>query len=62
MKNKDLISVLENLPPDTEIVAEVRNIATGELLATTYDIGYSLNEHRELKLHIALETPPFLLG
>ena len=49
MKNKDLISLLENLSPEAEIVVEVNDIRTGNHIANTYDIGFTLTENRELK-------------
>ena len=55
MKNKDLISLLESLSPDAEIVVEVNDILTGNHLADTYDIGFTLTENRELKLQVAVE-------
>ena len=55
MKNKDLISLLENLSPEAEIVVEVNDIRTGNHIANTYDIGFTLTENRELKLQIAVE-------
>ncbi len=56
MKNKDLITILESLSPDAEIVVEVNDILTGNHLADTSDIGFTLTENRELKLQIAVET------
>ncbi len=56
MKNKDLITILESLSPDAEIVVEVNDIRTGNHLADTCDIGFTLTENRELKLQIAVET------
>lgn len=56
MKNKDLISLLESLSPEAEIVVEVSDILTGNHLAETYDIGYDLTKRGELKLQIAVET------
>ena len=55
MKNKDLIAILENLSPDAEIIVEVSDIATGNHLAETYDIGFTLTENGELKLQVAVE-------
>ena len=55
MKNKDLISLLENLSPEAEIVVEVNDIRTGNHIANTYDIGFTLTENRELKLQVAVE-------
>ena len=55
MKNKDLISLLETLSPEAEIVVEVSNILTGNHLARTYDIGYDLTQRGELELQIAVE-------
>ena len=55
MKNKDLITILESLSPDAEIVVEVSNIVTGNHIADTYDIGFTLTENRELKLQVAVE-------
>ena len=56
MKNKDLITILESLSPDAEIVVEVNDILTGNHLADTYDIGFTFTENRELKLQVAVET------
>ena len=55
MKNKDLISLLENLSPEAEIVVEVNDIRTGNHIASTYDVGFTLTENRELKLQVAVE-------
>ena len=55
MKNKDLISLLEGLSPEAEIVVEVSNILTGNHIADTYDVGFTLTEKRELKLQVAVE-------
>ena len=55
MKNKDLIANLENLSPDAEIIVEVSDIAPGNHLAETYDIGFTLTENGELKLQVAVE-------
>ena len=56
MKNKDLVTVLESLSPGAEIVVEVNDILTGNHIADTYDIGFTLTENRELKLQVAVET------
>ena len=55
MKNKDLISLLEGLSPEAEIVVEVSNILTGNHIADTYDVSFTLTENRELKLQVAVE-------
>ena len=55
MKNKDLISLLERLSPEAEIVVEVNDILTGNHLADTYDVSFTLTENRELKLQVAVE-------
>ena len=55
MKNKDLISLLENLSPEAEIVVEVNDIRTGNHIADTYDVSFTLTENRELKLQVAVE-------
>lgn len=55
MKNKDLISLLENLSPEAEIVVEVSDILTGSHITDTCDISFSLTENSELKLQIAVE-------
>ena len=55
MRNKDLISLLEGLPPEAEIVVGVSDILTGNHIADTYDIGFTLTENRELKLQVAVE-------
>ena len=56
MKNKDLITILESLSPDAEILVGVSDIATGNHLAETYDVGITLTENGELKLQVAVET------
>lgn len=56
MKNKDLITILENISPNAEIVVEVSDITTGNLLADIYDVDYMLNENGELKLIVAIEA------
>jgi len=56
MKNKDLITILESLSPDEEILVGVSDIATGNHLAETYDVGFTLTENGELKLQVAVET------
>lgn len=55
MKNKDLISLLEGLSPEAEIVVEVNDILTGNHLADTYDVSFALTENKELKLQVAVE-------
>ena len=55
MKNKDLITILESLSPDAEIVVEVGDIVTGNHIADTCDAGFALTENRELKLQVAVE-------
>ena len=55
MKNKDLISLLEGLSPEAEIVVGVSNILTGNHIADTYDVSFTLTENRELKLQVAVE-------
>ena len=55
MRNKDLISLLEGLPPEAEIVVGVSNILTGIHIADTYDVSFTLTENRELKLQVAVE-------
>ena len=55
MKNKNLIAILENLSPDAEIVVEVNDILTGNHIADTYDVGFTLTENRKLKLQVAVE-------
>ena len=55
MRNKELIAILESLSPDAEIVVEVNDILTGNHIADTYYIGFTLTENRELKLQIAVE-------
>ena len=56
MKNKDLISLLESLSPEAEIIVGVSNILTGNHIADTYDVGFTLTENGELKLQIAVEA------
>lgn len=55
MRNKDLIELLESLSPDDEIMVEVNDILTGNHIADTYDVGFTLTEYRELKLQVAVE-------
>lgn len=55
MKNKDLISLLESLSPEAEIVVGVNDIFTGNHIAVIYDVGFTLTENRELKLQVAVE-------
>lgn len=55
MRNKDLISLLEGLPPEAEIVVGVSDILTGNHITDTYDVGFTLTENRELKLQVAVE-------
>ena len=55
MRNKDLIAILENLSPEEEILVEVNDIPTGNHVADTYDVGFTLTEHGELKLQVAVE-------
>lgn len=55
MKNKDLISLLEGLSPEAEIVVGVSNILTGNHIADTYDVSFTLTKNRELKLQVAVE-------
>ena len=55
MKNKNLISLLEGLSPEAEVVVGVSDILTGNHIADTYDVGFTLIENRELKLQVAVE-------
>ena len=55
MKNKDLISLLEGLSPEAEIIVGVSDILTGNHIADTYDVGFTLTGNGELKLQIAVE-------
>ena len=55
MKNKDLISLLVSLSPEAEIVVGVSDIFTGNHIAETYDVGFTLTENGELKLQVAVE-------
>ena len=55
MRNKDLISLLEGLPPEAEIVVGVSDILTGNHIADTYDVSFTLTKNRELKLQVAVE-------
>ena len=55
MKKKDLISLLEGLSPEAEIIVGVSDILTGNHIASTYDVGFTLTENRELKLQVAVE-------
>lgn len=55
MKNKDLISLLEGLSPEAEIIVGVNDILTGNHIADTYDVSVTLTENRELKLQVAVE-------
>ena len=56
MKNKELIAILESLSTDEEIVIEVSDITTGNLITNIYDVGFTLTDNRELKLQVAVET------
>lgn len=55
MKNKNLISFLEELSHEAEIVVGVNDILTGNHIADTYDVSVTLTENRELKLQVAVE-------
>lgn len=56
MKNENLIDILRELPSDVELVIEVRDIVTSNILGNTYDISYDVNEYGELKLSVSIET------
>lgn len=56
MKNRDLIDLLKTLSPNGEISIEIVDCSTGNHIASTYDVGFTLTENRELKLQVAVET------
>lgn len=55
MKNKTLISILEQLEPDKELFVEISECISGEFLDLTYAIGYDLNEYGQLVLKVDVE-------
>jgi len=56
MMYKNLISMLEDMPPEGELSIYVKSIETGQQIAVTYDIGYYINEYGEFVLKIQVET------
>lgn len=55
MKNKDLIYLLEQLDPESEICIEVTEITSNKKIHTTYSISSTINEYNELTLNLNLE-------
>jgi len=56
MQYKNLISLLEDQPPEGELPIYVTSIETGEQIAVAYDIGWDINEYDEFYLKIQVET------
>ncbi len=59
MKNKTMISILEQLDPDREVCVEISECISGEFLDLTYAIGYDLNEYGQLVLKVDVEKDKF---
>ena len=59
MKNKTMISILEQLDPDREVCVEISECISGEFLDLTYAIGYELNEYGQLVLKVDVEKDKF---
>ena len=59
MKNKALISILEQLKADDELCVEISECISGEFLDLTYAIGYELNEYGQLVLKMDVEKDKF---
>lgn len=55
MKNKTLISILEQLDPEEELCVEISECISGKFLDLTYAIGYDLNEYGQLVLKVDAE-------
>lgn len=59
MKNKTMISILEQLDPDREVCVEISECISGKFLDLTYAIGYDLNEYGQLVLKVDVEKDKF---
>lgn len=59
MKNKTMVSILEQLDPDREVCVEISECISGEFLDLTYAIGYDLNEYGQLVLKVDVEKDKF---
>ena len=55
MRNKELISLLEQCNPDDEICVDIYDCKTNNLVDSSYAIGYGTNEHGELVLKVDAE-------
>jgi len=56
MQVKNLMQFLEQHDPEKEVSIVVKSIESGQEIATTYDIGYDVNEYDEPELKIQVET------
>ena len=59
MKNKVLIDLLEQLNPDDEICVEINECITNQLVDSTYDVGFKMNEDDQLVLVVDVEKSKF---
>lgn len=59
MTNKNLISILEQLEPESEICVEIYECISGKFTDSTYAIGYGLNEYQQLVLKVDVEKDKF---
>lgn len=59
MKNKVLIDLLEQLNPDDEICVEISECITNQLVDSTYDVGFKMNEYDQLVLVVDVEKGKF---
>jgi hypothetical protein len=55
MKNKDLIYLLEQLDPESEICIELTEITSNKKIQSSYSIRSTINEYNELTLNVDLE-------
>lgn len=52
MKNKDLRDILESMNPNDDICINVYDVNTGACMDSTYDIGFTQNEFKQLVLEV----------
>lgn len=59
MQNKSLINLLEQLDPEDEVCVEIFECISDKFVDSTYDIGWNINEYKQLVLKINVEKGKF---
>jgi len=59
MQVKELIRLLEQFDPDSEVCIDIYECITNINVDSTYDIGFTANEYDELVLEINIEKGKF---